>query len=188
MAIPYFCLGYLIKQESNSGSIIVSKITSIFNKTFSKIAIIIFTVLLLICIYKTNGLIQMNMQITEKLQNKSLLLAYLGGISGTLLVVMISKFFKLSNDFVDTISKNTLFIIFSHFLLLFIFAWCKFTFIVNYCTNSMLATVYALLISFTILIINYYVIKILQKHCQIVLGKYLPTQKTSDIHSIYGGG
>lgn len=188
MAIPYFCFGYMLKIGYNNINNL-GNYTKIYTSTKGyvlNIFISTVTIIMLFLILKFNGLIQMNLKITNNLLHKSLILSYIGGILGTLLVFNISIMFSQKNKFVDLISKNTLFIIFSHFLLLFIFAWCNVRSFLCYFDNFILKFLYAAIISVIILVINYFVINIIQKICPIILGK--TSIKTTDMQSISGGG
>ena len=62
----------------------------------------------------------MNLEIIEPINSKSLILAYLGGITGAILVYIFSNFFQKENIFVKTIAQNTLFIMFFHTIFLFL--------------------------------------------------------------------
>lgn len=107
----------------------------------------------------------------KNIQNQSLFLSYLGGIIGTYMICIISKFFCYENEFIKTIAKNTLFIIFFHELLLFPLRILN-TQITNYFPNIILKLIFLIIFTFILLLISYYTIKILEKFCPIVLGKF----------------
>lgn len=188
MAVPYFCFGYILKVGYNNINNFenYTKIFKSIKGCVLNIFVSTITIIMLFLILKFNGLIQMNLKISNNLLHKSLILSYIGGILGTLLVFNISKIFSQENKFVALISKNTLFIIFSHFLLLFIFSWCNIRSFLCYFDNFILKFLYATIISVIILVINYFVINIIQKVCPILLGK-TSIIKTTDIQSISGG-
>ena len=168
MAIPYFAFGYILKIVTFRG----------FNwgkhRLISSPVLILACCFLLLVILNYNGLIQMNLVITEKLQNKSLLLAYLGGTIGTFMVIIFSDFFNKENKFIKTIAKNTLFIIFFHWLLLFFTRWLKLQLITTSFSNILSKFMFVVLFSTLILIVSYFTIKFLGKYCPLVLGKYQP--------------
>ncbi len=172
MAIPYFSLGYILKTLNFShiqigrGWVMYSLIS-----TFIAILAICF---FLNTILNYNGLIQMNLYINENIQNKSLLLNYLGGIFGTFMIIMFSKIFVKENKFVKIIAQNTLFIIFFHWLLLFFTRWLKIQSIIPNLTNISYKFLFIIFFAYLLLIISYYSIKLLEKYCPIVLGKYQP--------------
>lgn len=106
MAIPYFLIGYYMKRLLQN-SIKISYLIVVF---------------LLLCfvvglILKINGAAQM----IRPSFGRNIILNYIGGISGTIMVFSISmllaKYFN-NMPFVKTISRNTLFIIFFHWFLL----------------------------------------------------------------------
>ncbi len=170
MAIPYFGLGHILKTLNFSEF----QIGGGMNSLIISISIILACCILLEVILNYNGLIQMNLCINEKIQNKSLLLAYFGGILGTLMTFIIANFFNKENDFIKVIGKNTLFIIFFHWLLLFFTRWFKLQLLINYFTNIFSKCIFILLFSLLILTISYFIIKFLEKHFPVILGKYQP--------------
>ena len=82
--------------------------------------IILVAFLNLYLINKFNGVLQMNIHITEICSQKSVLLAYLGGLFGTTITILVSRYINIQNNVTDIIAKNTLFILFFHTILIFV--------------------------------------------------------------------
>lgn len=116
-------------------------------------------------VYKYNGAVQMN----GPSVGKDVILNYIGGCAGTLLVFNISMYFNKLPQCIKIISRNTLFIIFFHWCCL-LFVW-KPMFVTNY---EIVYLVEAFIFAILILIASYFVIRWCDNHCQIVLGKYPP--------------
>ena len=176
MAIPYFSLGYILKTVNFSEFRLGGG--GLMSSLMSSLMPILACCFLLVVILNYNGLIQMNLGINEKLQNKSLFLAYLGGTIGTFMIIIFSKLFNKENKFVKTIAKNTLFIIFFHWLLLFFTRWLKLQLLTTYFSNILSKFMFVVLFSTLILIVSYFTIKFLEKYCPLVLGKYQPKGET----------
>lgn len=158
MAIPYFVLGYFVKIKYPD-----------FIESFSmyKKYLILFCAFFVFVIMKYNGLVRIADLITSLKPQTSLILTYIGGVAGTLMVCLFSTYIKVIPDFIKTISRNTLFIIFFHYLIIFIESIFK----IKIATDCSITIV---VISLTIvsLILNYVTIKILEKYAPFVLGKY----------------
>lgn len=108
MAIPYFLLGFYMKHYL--------MIERMHNWKYRLVAIIACAVSVFI-IMKYNGAAQMNVPSYGKV----LLFNYMAGIAGTLMVFMASAWLSEvfdKREWVKLVSRNTLFIIFSHWLLL----------------------------------------------------------------------
>lgn len=166
MAIPYFSLGYLLKNKFKLENYI---------ETFSKFKTCIYIaplVIILLLILKFNGFI-IYARVTYNIQaNQSLLLIFLAGIVGSLMVILFSSLFSTSSSFIKTIGKNTLFIIYFHFQLIFFMSWMRFkTYI--YSANKASFLFFVLFLSLVNLVICYFAIKFLKRYCPIVLGKGL---------------
>lgn len=109
---------------------------------------------------------------------RNIILNYIGGISGTIMVFSISmllaKYFN-NMPFVKTISRNTLFIIFFHWFLLNIISRVNgkinkvFEFI--YAPNILFVLFNSLIITIVILYISHYIINIGLRRFPIVFGK-----------------
>lgn len=171
MAIPYFFLGHLIQRYISIKNI---QICSKFKKFILSILSLAIPFIVLTVVLKYNGLMTMNLKINKTLQDKSLLLSYFAGIAGSYSVLYISHLFRNRYKFIDVISKNTLFIIFYHFLLLFILAWCKYRLLLHMFHSTLTQIIFSLVTTFLILIISYLTILILDKYLPIVLGKKNP--------------
>lgn len=165
MAIPFFLFGYLL-QRTKSALIYVNK------KRLNILAIILcFFILLLF--YKYNQSFNMARVTTSLFETKSLTITYLGALIGSYMVMLFSSFFSKANDFVNTISKNTLFIIFFHWFILFFINWAGY-FKLNILNSNILINIcIVFVVSVLNLLINYYVIKFLEKRVPIILGKGL---------------
>lgn len=108
MAVPYFLLGYYMKNSN-----IVGKVNNI--KYLLIIAIVASLMVYYALIY--NGAAQMN----GPSYGRNIFMNYIAGISGCFMVFAISKCMEFRfhrKNFVRTISRNTLFLIFFHWLLL----------------------------------------------------------------------
>ncbi|MCD7780237.1 MAG: hypothetical protein LUH05_06150 [Candidatus Gastranaerophilales bacterium] len=167
MAIPYFALGILF---NNIRFIIFLQTLDINNKIFLSLCGFIF----LAFIIKFNGLLNIAVP-WEPRGMANLFLSYTSGILGTLSLVLISSIITKNNKFINTISKNTLFIIFFHWFLMFFLSWSG---LIKYIkaefdSHTHVVLLYAIL-SLAILVVNYFVILILQKYCPLILGKYRP--------------
>lgn len=101
----------------------------------------------------------------------SVLLNYLGGLSGSLMIIFIVlKFKRIGNNF-KLIARNTLFLIFYHWVVLLVLGFVGFfnmwKLIDNYVWAAFMMAMYAILVLYSsIPIINY-----LNKKYPIVLGK-----------------
>lgn len=168
MAIPYFVFGYLLKNcdfgiEKNNVNI------------FKSIVFAALLILLLVYIYKINGTILISEVILNIGLTQSILLSYFSGILGFFLIYNLSRMININNHFIQTISKNTLFVIFFHYLVFFIGRWIgihKYSTIIYDTIGIFGLLIVTLLYSMFNLLINYYVILFLSKFFPIVLGKY----------------
>lgn len=166
MAIPYFIFGYLLK---NYFCINIEKID-----LHLRMLSIMLSILILCLILRINSFIIYARVTTNIQNNQSLLLIFLAGIIGSLMVIFFSTLFIKANDFVITIAKNTLFIIYFHFQLLFFVKWIGLETILHCSRNTQLINLLLVLfLTIMNLIINYYLIKFLERHCPLILGKGL---------------
>lgn len=167
LALPYFALGVYIKEKK-------VKISLINNKYFLSI-IIITGIILLELILHYNLSIKTN-KVLSFMNNEyiSLILKYIAGIVGSFLVIFISSLFKTKINFIDKISKNTLFIIFFHEFILFFLRQMKIPISINSVDCLYLKVFLIFLLSAFILYTCYLTISILEKKFPIILGKYLP--------------
>ncbi len=168
MAIPYFSIGYLMKYYSD-------KFSELPYKKFFIVPIILGGGAFLIKILEINGYVKMSEAINLSYLNKSLLLIYLAGIIGSLCCIFTSKLINYKNVFVDTISKNTLFIIFFHWLIFFICRMIKIQYIVQGINGAYYKLFCIFIISIINLIICYFTIKLIEElNLSVLLGKYIP--------------
>ena len=172
MAIPYFIIGYLFKYLNLN-----KYINLLFsNKNFSILFVITFVMLsylILNFILEKNGVIQIVAHINYYMRDKSLTLAYMGGFVGSAAVLLLSTLFKNENKFIKTIGNNTIFIIFFHQFLIFLAGLVKFRNLGKYCVTNYEKIFLLIFLSMIILIINYFVIVLIQKHKNLnfLLGK-----------------
>lgn len=173
LAIPYFFLGYFIKQKLFQKNFISENIFKIsdFNKHLFNIVYLLISIIILLVILKYNGLIQMNLRINTILQRQSLILSYIAGVTGSLLIFKISALLKWNLKFIEVISKNTLFIIFYHYLIIFIFSWCKYKSLIYLFNSTFSKICFCIFSAFLILLISYFSIIIFEKNMPIILGK-----------------
>lgn len=168
MAIPYFSFGYIFSKYFKNIKIFIDN--SKLNIVFTIVACTLIAFILL-KIATINGLIEMNLKITEETAHQSLILAYIAGCLGFFMTVALSLLFKSVNKFVQKISKNTLFILFFHMLVLFILACFRFFSVISIYENLIYKLSILILTSFIILVVNYFVIIFLERYCPIALGK-----------------
>lgn len=168
MAIPYFLLGYLIKNYCPVD--IFTYLSK--NKKLIIFSIIISLLLLLYLIYY-NSYAQFDIITTSLFGIHSLSLLFISGFVGTYMVICLSLLFKTTNDFINTISKNTLFIIFFHWLINFFIHWSGYYNLNILHTNIIINICMVLGISIINLVINYCAIKFIGKHAPVILGKGL---------------
>ena len=149
-AIPYFSLGYYIKNYG--GNLNLQNINNCY--------LVIVLLLMLQLVY----FIHHNFH--------NLITIYLCGFIGIFFLITFSKLWKKSNVFINIIAKNTLFLIFFQSLFLFITKWIKLSNIIqNFSIFGQF--IFVLLYSGLIYIVSYVIILVLQKlHFDIVLGKY----------------
>lgn len=171
MAIPYFFTGYIIRQIFRNK---YNQTNENFSQSKIKLFLyILISLIILIIIYKYNGVILMNLRINKNLQGQSIILSYIAGIVGTFAVICISKLFNANHKILDVISKNTLFIIFYHWLILWLISLCKIYILVNLVNSMVLRLVLCVFISIIILLLNYISIVFLEKYFPIILGKQM---------------
>ena len=164
-AFPYFCLGYVLRKV-NFNNFIIKKVQTIL--------IVVLGLIFLSFFIKYNGVLFMSKTyLAVGSETNSLLIDYIAGCLGSLLVLLSSKHIN-KNKFVDVISKNTLFIIFFHWLLLFFIRWVGLIKYLYQITSVNIRVIIVGIITFIILVVSYYMIMILQKYCPILLGKYRP--------------
>lgn len=159
-AIPYFVAGYCIKNY-------FTKIIYFIEKYY----FIIF--LLLIIFLQISYFLRHNF-------NNILLLQYVCGFVGSFAIIALSQLFKTSNNFLNVIAKNTLFIIFFQSLFLFITKWVKTYNIMLFLSHNYEKFIFVIAFSFLIYIVSYFTIKLLERlNWNIVLGKYKRGSKCS---------
>lgn len=165
MAIPFFLLGYLMQS-------VKFKCLSLNNNKY-KILFIFLCFLILLLFYKYNGSFSMARVTNSLFNTKFLIITYLGALVGSFMLILFSCFFHKTNDFINTISKNTLFVIFFHWFLNFFISWSGY-FKLNILHSNIFINICMVLgISIINLIINYYAIKFLEKKAPVILGKGL---------------
>lgn len=150
-AIPYFSLGYCLKNYINFTDIVQRKTCYLWS--------VIFCILLSVC-YLLN-------------QNyHSIITLYACGVMGSFLVITIANLWSRTNKFVNLIAKNTLFLIFFQSLFLFITKWVKLPNIIQCIPNILVQFLFVLLYSGLIYIVSYFVILLIKKlNLNIILGK-----------------
>lgn len=164
-AIPFFSIGYYAKEVLKDNKNIYD-----YKKWLIQICenfIIIGTMLFII---KINGTTSMNLKISN-MNNYSLFLSYFAGILGTLLIYNISRFIKRTNNFVQVVSQNTLFIIFSHCVIIYILNAFNCFKVFSLSTSTIINIALAIIFAIFILCINYLVISKFLYKFPILLGK-----------------
>lgn len=115
MAIPYFIFGYYLKRISWVNNIFDNRKQMNLFVWGGKILSIIICVLVICMLLNVGGASQMN----GPVYGKSIFFSYAAGIIGTMFVFLLSSLSGNLN-FVKLISRNTLFLIFYHWILLFV--------------------------------------------------------------------
>lgn len=148
MAIPYFLGGYYCGNK---------KILDRYNNTFLLIVLCIISAIAIWIILNINGAAQM----IAPTYGKNLLINYMAGALGTLGIWSLSKMLAncfRNKNFIHTISRNTLFIIFFHWLLLMFIGKMIHKTFGDICTNAVSIIVVSLLLSLIILFFSKIVI------------------------------
>ncbi|WP_288153334.1 acyltransferase family protein [Phocaeicola sartorii] len=162
MAIPYFLFGYWLKSENKS----FDKLSYGYS-VLSSIALL--AILLLILCY--NGPAQMN----GPSYGKYVVFCYLAGIAVSLMVFGVSGLFSrlyMPNKFLKLISRNTLFIIFFHFVLVKLLNGLKVYKIINIVSDNWIWTLFwVIVLSVGILFLSYLMIRTFVNKYPIVFGK-----------------
>lgn len=174
LAIPYFTFGYILQKKSVILNLLKSSHLShqLLNIT---LVLLIFAYMIFVLLY-TGHTLRMPCILEVHPSIINLCMYYLCGFGGTLAIIFFCMHFKYLPNFINIISKNTLFIIFFHFVLL---AFAKFFNFSKYADNQNSLFIFIILAVSTLcnLLICYYFIKFLQKHCSLLLGKYYPAKK-----------
>ena len=169
LAIPYFIFGYYLQYHD--------KLLNFLNfKTKNGILIqilflcTIFGYLIFVLLY-TKHTLRMPCIFELKPPFENLILYYIAALLGSLAVISVSKKFQKVPQFIDVISKNTLFIIFFHFVLL---AFAKFFNFNNIIAGQNVLIIFIIITLSTIvnLSICYLVIKLLEKNYPLLFGKF----------------
>ena len=157
MAIPYFLVGYYIAKSD-----ILSRIN-----LYRKCLCTLLCLIALLIVYKTNGPAQMN----GPSFGNNILLNYLGGISGSMMVIfLVLKFKRISNSH-KLIARNTLFLIFYHWVVLFVLGFVGFFNLWKLIDNPVWVTLIMAIYAILVLYSSIPVISLLNKKYPIVLGK-----------------
>ena len=160
MAIPYFLAGYFLRKKMDLLQSI-SNIRLLFGALLFGVIVYVDLVM--------NGAAQMN----GPSYGNSILANYLAGFSGSLMLFLISIFMAKilhENSFVKTISRNTLFIIFFHWVMLvFLGRILHFKFLYEIGNLGYILCSFAL--SAFILTISYFVITLWGDKYTLVFGK-----------------
>ena len=169
LALPYFALGYLIKDIFPNFKNDINNTKMNILKSFLIISIYF---VLLYLVLKYNGFARMSDAIPSLYKVKSLFFMYFAGVIGTLMVIQFCKHIHSENFFVSTISQNTLFILFYHWFILFFVQWAK----INECfffnnSSYWIQIIYCLIFSIINLIICFVTILLL-KRFPLIFGKY----------------
>lgn len=169
MALPYFCFGLIAAKKQ-----LLENTSKINVYSLTKFCILIITALLFL--QNFNGVIAMSEPYRTAFGEGSpeIMLLYAAGIFGSTGIFLTSSLINKSNKFIDTISKNTLFIMFFHWVLLFFVNWSGVRKIIAAIPNLAIQFVCVFFISAMIFAINYFAILICQKYCPVLLGKYRP--------------
>lgn len=162
MAVPYFILGYWFKYW-NTKRIMIN----------TNIQCIVLTFLCLFCvilIYCWNGAAQMIFPSV----GKKMIVNYLGGVLGSFMIIALCKISFLDKvpSVIKDISRNTLFIIVFHWVILTICRYMKIDKMWSTIDNFQIVLLINIAYSVLIFYLSWIVIKILEKRCPLLLGKY----------------
>lgn len=176
LAIPYFVFGYILQKQTTILKIF--SFDSLLNKVANIIILVLIFVYLVFVLLYTGHTLRMPCVLELRPSIINLLMYYMCGFAGTIAVIFFSMTFKSLPNFINITSKNTLFIIFFHFVLL---AFAKFFNFSKYADNQNCLFIFIILAVSTLcnLLICYYFIKFLQKRCPLLLGKYYPAKRES---------
>lgn len=174
-AIPFFVFGILCKQYKAT---IIQNFKVLYKNNLIKYSLIFICFFSLIPIFAFNNYLNIARLTHSFAENQFLSLIYLAGIIGTLGTCLFASCIKIDNDFTKTISKNTLFIIYFHWqMLLFVRLLNIKQCIVNLneipVLFSTIEILICILLTFSNIMINYYIIKFLEKRVPLILGKGL---------------
>ena len=168
MAIPYFLLGYIMKNKLDLNDDLSNKTQLRYRLVVGggKIVASIICMIMTIIILGINGPTQMN----GPSCGKSVLLNYVAGISGTMIIFLLSSYGS-SRSFVKLISRNTLFLIFYHWIMIIFINQVGFRSLLDdVCNPFVQLAIIIVLVALSLLSANY-VIKFLQRKYPIILGK-----------------
>lgn len=156
LAMPYLCIGYKLKTILLDNNIVT------YNKSnYLLVVISLFSLTYLIWCF--NGPVDTN----KCLYGNSMILYYLGGISGSLGICFLSKCIKIEGKFNHTIASGTLLII---GLNLWMIVFVKKIFNIIF-PNTEISGFMGFIIAVICLIIFYLLIKIAKRYFPIILGK-----------------
>ena len=166
VALPYFILGILAKQNCVN-----------FEKLCSNyffVVYVLLSVFLMNLLLKHNGLVKISRPL-EPMYNSdpSLLIMYIIAMIGIFMVILLSTLFKKQNNYVDKISKNTLFIIFGQDFLLFFLELIKIPQKINALDILFVRYLLIFIVAILVLVICYFCILFFEKYFPTILGKYL---------------
>lgn len=151
LAIPFFSVGFLLKNINIFGGKNSNAILSIF----------MFCLTYVVLCLNGPGV------------GCNILLFFVGGITGSLTILFISQSFD-KNGLIRLISRNTLFIIFFHWLLLVSYSLFRRTFdLWSFIKNDYLAIIFTIVFSFLLFIPIVFVIKLMLPRFPLLFGKYL---------------
>ena len=158
MAIPYFLVGYALARGG-----FFSRIKTAGGGYFCSLLCLI----VLLIVYKINGPTQMN----ELSFGRNLVLAYIGGFAGSLMIIFAVLKIKFIDAYSRLIARNTLFLIFFHWVIIFILGYLGvfslWEIIDNFVWNILVMTVFAIAVLWS----SIPVISFLNKKYPVVLGK-----------------
>lgn len=157
MAIPYFLIGYVLDRGAFLARI----------KTAGGYICSLLCLIILLIVYRINGSAQVN----GPSFGNNILLNYLGGLSGSMMVIFfVLKFKRVGNNH-KQIARNTLFLIFYHWVVLrvlgFLGLFNLWKLIDNYVWAALMMAIYAILVLYS----SIPVVSFLNTKYPIVLGK-----------------
>ncbi len=123
--------------------------------------------IILVIVYRVNGPTQMN----GPSYGKNLLLNYIGGLAGSLMIIFAVIKIKKIDIYTKQVARNTLFLIFYHWVVLLVFGHIGFFNLWKIFDNFVWAAFVMVAYSILVLYSSIHIICFLNKKYPVVLGK-----------------
>lgn len=166
MAIPYFILGYVLKNYPNFDKVLSNKIQPGLVTGGGKIMVSAVLIIITVILLSINGPAQMN----GPSCGKSVLLNYAAGFLGAMAIFLLSSYGN-NCKFVKLISRNTLFLIFYHWIMIIVISHIGLGHLLNTLYNPLAQLALIIVLTVLILVSAKYAIILLQRKFPVILGK-----------------